>query len=83
MPVRNCLTSAGDGDAPWWYVRYAWMTSAAAPAVTGDDSLVPPKSAIGVGWPLKFTHWVKMAVLAEHSAQSASPGATRSGTCPP
>ncbi len=24
-----------------------------------------------------------MAVSAEHSAQSASPGATRSGTCPP
>src|SRR5882757_11225332 len=38
-----CFTSAGEGSAPRWVLRYAWMTRAASPAVSGDDSLVPPK----------------------------------------
>ena len=38
------------------------MTSAAAPAVSGDDWLVPPASSTGDGWPTKLVHSVKIAV---------------------
>src|SRR5262249_15627228 len=42
--VMICLTSAALGRTPPCVLSYAWMTRAAAPAVSGDDSLVPPKS---------------------------------------
>jgi hypothetical protein len=41
---RICRTTAGDGVCLWCDWRYASMTSAAVPAVSGVDSLVPPKS---------------------------------------
>ena len=49
-----CFTTAGEGLAPWWVLRYAWITSAASPAVRGAASLVPPVSWKGVGSPLRF-----------------------------
>ena len=45
-------TRSGVGLAPWWLSRYAWITSAAAPAVSGADWLVPPNCWIGDGSPL-------------------------------
>src|SRR3954468_24617374 len=80
--MRICLTSAGVGEAPWCALRYAWMTSAAAPAVSGADWLVPPNGWIGVGWPLNPLQPLNCADV-EHNAQSASPGATRSMVRPP
>ena len=59
------------------------MTSAAVPAVSGEDSLVPPKSSIGVAVPAKLTQSVKSLGLVEHSAQPRSPGATISGVIGP
>ena len=57
------------------------MTSAAAPATNGDDSLVPPLSSISEDWPLKLTQPAKVG-LASQEAKLRSPGATRS-TVPP
>ena len=45
-------TRSAVGLAPWWLSRYAWMTRAAAPAVSGADWLVPPNCWIGDGSPL-------------------------------
>jgi hypothetical protein len=58
VPVMICLISAGDGELPWWLPRYAWMTSAAVAAVSGADSLVPPKDSrsVGSGGERKFMH---------------------------
>ena len=55
MLTRICLTSAGVGVAPPWVFAYAWMTSAAAPATNGEDSLVPPLSSMSEDWPRKLT----------------------------
>ena len=52
------------------------MTSAAAPATNGDDSLVPPASSTGEDWPLKLVHSENTG-LASHDAKLRSPGATR------
>ena len=57
------------------------MTSAAAPATNGDDSLVPPASSTGEDWPLKLMHPAKTG-LASQEAKLRSPGATRL-TVPP
>ena len=57
------------------------MTSAAAPATNGEDSLVPPASSTGDDWPLKLTQ-PENTGLASHEAKLRSPGATRS-TVPP
>ena len=58
------------------------MTSAATPAVSGDDSLVPPNSSMPAGpagvW--KLVQFVNSVVFVEHKAQPDSPGATVSGT---
>src|ERR1700722_15263691 len=54
------------------------MTSAAAPATSGADSLVPWNTSSG--WP---PHSVNRVLFVLHSAQPASPGAIRSGTPPP
>ena len=56
--MMRLFTSAGDGLRPPCVLRYAWMTSAASPAVTGAASLVPPKNSIGDGTPLKFVQSV-------------------------
>src|SRR5690242_7129929 len=77
-----CLTTAGDGLAPWWVFRYAWMTRAASPAVSGDDWLVPPKSWIDAGAPLSSVHSSYSAVFGVQRAQPRSPGAATSGTRP-
>ena len=82
MLVRNRFTSAGVGRTPSCVSSYAWMTSAAAPAVSGEDWLVPPKSWIGDGSPLSLAHSSYRSVLGVHNAQPESPGATRSGTPP-
>src|SRR5262249_2282214 len=42
-------TSAGDGSAPWWCCAYACITSAAVPAVSAADALVPPAAWRGCG----------------------------------
>ena len=76
--MMRAFTSAGDGLWPPCVLRYAWMTSAASPAVRGAASLVPPKNSIGEGAPLKVAQSVKRACLVEHSAQDASPGASTS-----
>jgi hypothetical protein len=48
-----CFTKAGVGLLPLWVLRYAWMIKAASPAVSGEDSLVPPVFwSMGVGPPL-------------------------------
>ena len=47
--VSSRRTRLGVGLAPWWLSRYAWMTRAAAPAVSGADWLVPPNCWIGDG----------------------------------
>ena len=52
------------------------MTSAAAPAVSGADSLVPPVCCDRAGWPARSAHSLYIAVSVEHSAQLSSPGAT-------
>src|ERR1700756_5779444 len=80
--IRIFLTRAGEGVLPLWVLRYAWMTSAATPAVSGEDSLVPPNCSMGDGaggvW--KFVQSVNSATFVEHSAQPRSPGATVFGT---
>ncbi len=50
LDMRICFTKSGAGVAPPWVLRYASMTSAAVAAVSGHDSLVPPKATIGCGW---------------------------------
>ena len=52
------------------------MTSAAAPAVSGADSLVPPLSCTALALPLKSVQSAYMSMSVEHSAQPSSPGAT-------
>ena len=54
MLVRICFTRAGVGEAPWCVLRYAWITSAAAPAVSGAALLVPPLFSTSEGWLWKF-----------------------------
>src|SRR5438445_383902 len=58
------------------------MTRAAPPAVSGDASLVPPKSSIGDGEPLNAVQPAKRTGSGVHSAQPSWPGATRSTTRP-
>src|SRR6201999_3759159 len=55
LDSRSCLTAAGAGRAPWCAFAYAWITSAAAPATSGADWLVPPLSSTGDGLPRKLT----------------------------
>src|SRR5579872_1644705 len=76
---RICLTSAGDGSVPW-VRKYAWITSAAAPATRGADSLVPPKFCRLDGAPDSLTQKPLLTTFGstEQSAQFRSPGATRS-----
>src|SRR6516225_10603721 len=71
VDVRIARTSAGLGLVAWCAARYAWMTSAAAPAMSGEDSLVPPVSWIG--WPAQSVK----AGDRVHGTQLRSPGATR------
>src|SRR3954471_14821271 len=54
------------------------MTSAASPAVSGEDSLVPPNNWNGDGLRLKSVHSVNISTFEEHRAQPESPGATTS-----
>src|SRR3569833_1380139 len=54
------------------------MTRAASPAVSGEDSLVPPKIWKAEGFTLKSVQSVKRSILDEHSDQPESPGATTS-----
>ena len=58
--------------------RYASITSAAAAAVSGDDSLVPPSSWRPDGLPLSSRQ-----VFGLQSIQLRSPGATRLTVLPP
>ena len=59
------------------------MTSAAPPAMNGEDSLVPPKSSIGDGPPLlKSVQLANRTGSGVQIAQPSWPGATRSGTRP-
>ena len=57
------------------------MTSAATPAVSGADSLVPPKDcrSVGCGGDRKFRHPEKPGW---HTAQLPSPGAAMSTVRP-
>jgi hypothetical protein len=77
------LTRAGDGSVPWWAWEYASITSAAAAAVSGEASLVPPKLSTPMSLPRRLSaqsvYWVASV---EHRAQLASPGATRSMVLP-
>ena len=58
------------------------MTSAAAPAVSGDDWLVPPLSSMSEALPTKLAQSENSARFASQDAKLRSPGATRS-TVPP
>ena len=80
--VMICLTTAGVGTAPPWVFSYAWITSAATPAVSGADSLVPPNARNAVGLPARLLQSPYIDVSVEQSAQPSSPGATTS-TVPP
>src|SRR5215472_14584353 len=77
------LTSAGDGSAPWWFSAYASITSAAVPAVSAADALVPPAAMRGCGEaPRSGSAQPRNTVVSGlHSAQPASPGATTSTVC--
>ncbi len=58
------------------------MTSAAAPAVNGEASLVPPLNSMSLAAPESLVQSEYIATSAEHSAQFRSPGATRSIVLP-
>ena len=55
--------------------------SAAAPATSGADSLVPPDCSTGEAWPRKLTQ-LEYSADGVHAAKDMSPGATRSSVCP-
>jgi hypothetical protein len=77
------LTRAGDGPVPWWAREYASITSAAAAAVSGEASLVPPKFSTPTSLPPRLSaQSVYCVASVEHRAQLASPGATRSMVLP-
>src|SRR5262249_25763999 len=78
LETISCLTSAGLGGVPRCVFSYAWMTSAATPDVIGADWLVPPKDWTGDAAPGRLAQPPNSAWCVEHSAQSDSPGATRS-----
>ena len=58
------------------------MTSAAAPATSGADSLVPPDSSTGEALPRKLTQSAYSATSGVQEANERSPGATRSRVRP-
>src|SRR6201996_8784205 len=72
------LTWAGVGAVPRCVFSYAWMTSAATPAVIGEDWLVPPNDWTGDGLPARLAQPPNSSRFVEHNAQSDSPGATTS-----
>jgi hypothetical protein len=80
--VMIFLTIAGEGDAPRCVLRYAWMTSAATPAVSGADWLVPPNGWMSERPPRQYVQLAKrcttvpsmVVVLLSQAAQSVSPG---------
>lgn len=78
LETINCLTCAGVGAVPWCVFSYAWMTSAATPAVSGEDWLVPPNDWTGDGLPARLAQSPNSSRFVEHNAQSDSPGATTS-----
>src|ERR1700759_4927459 len=78
LETISCLTTAGDGAVPPCVFSYAWMTSAATPAVSGEDWLVPPNDWTGDGLPARLAQPPNSSRFVEHSAQSDSPGATTS-----
>src|SRR6201989_1851361 len=78
LETINCLTCAAGGAFPWCVFSYAWMTSAATPAVNGEDWLVPPNDWTGDGSPPSLAQPPNSSRFVEHSAQSDSPGATAS-----
>ena len=78
LETISCLTSAGVGAVPRCVLSYAWMTSAATPAVIGEDWLVPPNDWTGDGAPVRLAQPPNSSWFVEHSAQSDSPGATTS-----
>ena len=79
---RICFTTAGEGVSPPCAFRYAWMTSAAAPATSGAASLVPPDSSTGEALPRKLTQSAYSATSAVQEEKDRSPGATRSRVRP-
>jgi hypothetical protein len=58
------------------------MTSAAAPAVSGAASLVPPLCMTDEGAPVSFVQSAYCLTSAVQSVQFRSPGATRSTVRP-
>ena len=58
------------------------MTRAAAPAVIGDDWLVPPLRSMSEGWFRKLMQPANTAAFASQEAKLESPGATRSTVLP-
>src|ERR1035437_10966037 len=81
VPVMICSTTIGEGFLPWWVLRYAWITNAASPAVSGADSLVPPVHSMDEGSPAALVQSAKargLVWLGVQSAQPESPGATTS-----
>src|SRR6202012_5423759 len=76
VPSRICLTIAGVGLSPLCVFRYASITSAAAPAMNGADSLVPPNASVSalVGQ--------ELVTSGLQAASPPYPGATRSTTLP-
>src|SRR3569833_2241431 len=54
------------------------MSSAASPAVSGEDSLAPPNNWNADGVRLKSVHSGNLSTFEEHSAHPESPGATTS-----
>jgi hypothetical protein len=75
-----CRTMSGVGDLLPCALRYASMTRAATPAVSGADSLVPPKPSRPIELPpLAFSQSVYVEMSVEQSAQFKSPGAMTSG----
>src|SRR5260370_37166722 len=76
------FTIDGLGWWTWWLAAYAWMTSEATPAVSGEDTLVPPESSTAAGRPKKSVQAANFAGFGVHSAQFRSPGATTSTVRP-
>src|SRR5256884_9293174 len=83
LETISCLTCAGVGAVPWCDFSYAWMTSAATPAVSGEDWLVPPNDSTGAGLPARLGDPPNPSRVVEHNAQPDPPGAAARKRRPP
>src|ERR1700722_16111451 len=76
VPSRICRTVAGVGRSPLCVLEYASITSAAAPATNGADSLVPPNASV------RAFVGQELVTSGLHAASPPEPGATRSTYLP-